>query len=174
MGEPVVGEPSAGGSAVIETERLALRPLTPGQADAVVAGDRDGQPWAEGYPRGDDQDVARMFLGRPGGEPWFGPLQIVDRATGLVVGGIGFFGPPGDDGTVEFGYGVAKETEGRGYATEAVRALLRFAFDSGRVRRAVADTTHENAGSQRVLEKAGLRHVRSDERLRYYETDTAG
>jgi RimJ/RimL family protein N-acetyltransferase len=97
----------------------------------------------------------------------------VDRTTGLVVRGIGFFGPPDDHGTVEFGYGVVPEVEGRGYATEALQALLQYGFSTGRVRRAVADTTHENVGSQRVMEKAGLRQVRSDERLRYYEITSA-
>ncbi|WP_244870786.1 GNAT family N-acetyltransferase [Catellatospora sp. IY07-71] len=154
---------------MIETERLRLRPLTLEQAGQVVAGDRAGQAWSAGYPRDDDRDVARMALAHPAAEPSFGPLQIVTRDAGLVVGGIGFFGPPDADGVVELGYGVAPEAEGRGYATEALRGLLRYAFVTGRVRRAIADTTHGNVGSQRVMEKAGMRRTRSDERLRYYE-----
>lgn len=160
-------------ASMIETERLSLRPLTAAQAELVIAGDRAGQSWSAGYPRDDDRDVARMAVAHPTAEELFGPLQIIDRATGLVVGGIGFFGPPDGDGAVEFGYGVVPEVEGRGYATEALRAMLRYAFLTGRVRRAVADTTHENIGSQRVLVKAGLHLVRSDERLRYYEVFAA-
>jgi RimJ/RimL family protein N-acetyltransferase len=160
---------SAVKEAGIETERLWLRPLTREQAERVVAGDRAGQPWSAGYPRSDDQDVARMAPAHPAAEPWFGPLQIVDRDTEAVVGGIGFFGPLNADGTVELGYGVVPEVEGRGLATEALLGLLRWGFATGRVRRAVADTTHDNIGSQRVMEKAGMRQVRSDERLRYFE-----
>ncbi|MFD0593874.1 GNAT family N-acetyltransferase [Catellatospora coxensis] len=155
---------------MIETERLRLRPLTAEQAGSVVAGERAGQPWSAGYPRGDDQDVARMALAHPAAEPWFGPLQIVARDSELVVGGIGFFGPPDEHGVVEFGYGVVPAVEGRGYATEALRGLLRYAFATGRVRRAIADTAHENVGSQRVMEKAGMRLTHSDDRLRHYET----
>ncbi|MEJ3751023.1 GNAT family N-acetyltransferase [Actinomycetes bacterium KLBMP 9797] len=155
---------------MIETERLRLLPLTRQQAEHVVVGNRDGQTWTAGYPRADDQDVARLFLTHdPGGEPLFGPLQIVDRHTGLVIGGIGFFWPPDADGKVEFGYGVAPEVEGRGYATEALRALLAWAFGTGRVRRAVADTMPHNVASQRVMEKAGMRRIATPERLCYYE-----
>ncbi|HEX5995825.1 MAG TPA: GNAT family N-acetyltransferase [Jiangellales bacterium] len=156
--------------AVIETERLQLRPLSRQQAECIVAREPAGQHWTAGYPRGDDQDVARMFLAHePNGHARFGPLQLVDRDTGLVIGGIGYFGPPDADGKVELGYGVAPEVEGRGYATEALRGLLIWAFGTGRVRRAVADTTHDNVGSQRVMEKAGMRRTGSDERLCYYE-----
>ncbi|MGN9914700.1 GNAT family N-acetyltransferase [Phytohabitans sp. LJ34] len=155
---------------MIETERLRLLPLTRQRAELIVAGDRVGQSWSAGYPRADDQDVARLFLVHdPGGETLFGPLQMVDRDTGLVIGGIGFFGPPDVDGTVELGYGVAPEVEGRGYTTEALRGLLAWAFGTGRVRRAVADTMHHNVGARRVMEKAGMRRVETPERVCYYE-----
>ncbi|MGW4293294.1 GNAT family N-acetyltransferase [Micromonospora chersina] len=123
---------------MIETERLRLSPLSRAQAEHIIAGERTGQPWAVGYPRSDDQDVARMFLTAPPAEDGFGPLQIVDRRTALVIGGIGFFGPPDALGLVELGYGVAPEVEGRGYATEALRALLAWAYRTGRVTRAIA------------------------------------
>jgi RimJ/RimL family protein N-acetyltransferase len=155
---------------MIETERLRLLPLTRQQAERIVAENRDGQGWTTGYPRADDQDVARLFLvHNPGGETLFGPLQIVDRHTGLVIGGIGFFWPPDADGKVEFDYGIAPEVEGRGYATEALRGLLAWAFGNGRVRRAVGDTMPHNVGSQRVMEKAGMRRIETQERLCYYE-----
>lgn len=156
----------------VETARLQLTPLTSDEAEHITARDRSGRSWTPGYPRDDDQDVARMFLGAPPpseADTLFGPLQIVLLSSGEVIGGIGFFGPPNADGTVEFGYGVAPEVEGRGYATEAVHALLQHAFSTGRVRRALADTTLANHASQRVLEKAGLELVKSDENLHYFE-----
>ncbi|PZF90603.1 hypothetical protein C1I99_24365 [Micromonospora deserti] len=63
------------------------------------------------------------------------------------------------------GYRVAPEVAGRGYATEALRGLLVWAFGTGRVKRPVADTTHDNVGSQRVMERAGMRRTGADERL---------
>jgi|SRR5262245_48101727 len=157
-------------TAVYVTERLLMRPLTREQAERIVAEDRIGQAWSAGYPRPDDQDVARMFLAQDScHDPRFGPLQIVLRDTGLVVGGIGFLGPPGVEGTVGAGYGLAPEVEGRGFATEALCGLLDFGFATGLVRRVIADTAHDNIGSQRVMDKAGMRRTGSDDRLHYYE-----
>jgi RimJ/RimL family protein N-acetyltransferase len=113
------------GTALYVTERLLMRPLTREQAERVVAEDRTGQAWSVGYPRTDDRDVARMFLAQDNcHDPRFGPLQIVLRDTGQVVGGIGFLGPPSAEGTVGVGYGLAPEVEGRGLATEALCGLL--------------------------------------------------
>jgi RimJ/RimL family protein N-acetyltransferase len=163
-------------SAAIETARLVLRPISREEAEHIAAGSRDGRLWSEGYPRGDDQDVARMFLGMaPPADPLFGPLQVVLLGSGTVIGGIGFMGPPDADGTVEIGYGVAPEAEGRGYTTEAVLALLHWAFTVGGCRRVIATTALDNHGSQRVLDKASLTLTRSDETLHHYEiTRTTG
>lgn len=152
----------------IETARLRLRPYTPADAEQVAAGARPDSGWSPGFPREDDRDVARMFLAAPQTEPLFAPLLIELLSNDLVIGGIGFFGPPDESGAVGLGYGVAPEVEGRGYATEALLALLHRGFADGRVRRALADTTHDNAASQRVLEKAGLHRTSSDDRLHYY------
>ena len=50
---------------------------------------------------------------------------------------------------------------GRGLATEGARALVRLAFEEFGTERVFAETMTVNAGSRRVLEKAGLRHVRT-------------
>ena len=50
---------------------------------------------------------------------------------------------------------------GKGYATEGSRALIRKGFVELRVRRVVAETMAVNAASRRVMEKAGLTHVRT-------------
>jgi RimJ/RimL family protein N-acetyltransferase len=68
---------------------------------------------------------------------------------------------------------VAPEVEGRGYATEAVRALIHHAFATGRVSQVLADTARDNLASHRVLEKAGLHRIRSDENLHYYQTEAS-
>ncbi|MDN3058931.1 MULTISPECIES: GNAT family N-acetyltransferase [Streptomyces] len=152
----------------VETARLRLRPYTVEAAEQVADGTPRRSDWSPGYPRADDRDVARLFLSSPPAEPLFGPLQILLADDEVVIGGIGFFGPPDETGTVEMGYGVAPEAEGCGYATEALRALLHHGFADARVRRVLADTAHDNVASQRVLEKAGLRRTSSDENLHYY------
>jgi RimJ/RimL family protein N-acetyltransferase len=164
--------------ASLDTERLTLRPFTRAEAEHVLAGDRTGRRWTAGYPRDDDKDVARMYFDAHGDvapdDTWFGPLQIVRKDTGAVIGGIGFFGPPDATGTVTVGYGVAPEVEGYGYTTEALRALVGQARRSGRVRRIVADTAPGNRASERVLEKVGLQLVGSDDELRHHALDITG
>lgn len=45
-----------------------------------------------------------------------------------MVGGIGFFGPPAEDGSVELGDGLVEAVRGRGFATETLTALTRRAL----------------------------------------------
>lgn len=82
---------------------------------------------------------------------------MFDREENVVVGDAGFKGRPDGDGTVEIGYGVAPAYQRRGYATEAVQALIAWAFAHPEVRRIVAECVPENTPSLRVLTKLGFR-----------------
>lgn len=64
-----------------------------------------------------------------------------------------------DPGDIELGYRLRPAVWGQGLATEGARLLVRRAFAELAVARVVATTMAVNAGSRRVLEKAGLRHV---------------
>jgi RimJ/RimL family protein N-acetyltransferase len=83
------------------------------------------------------------------------------------VGGLGFFGPPDDQGRVELGYGLVAAARGRGLATEAVRAALGIAARHG-ARSAAADTEERNTASQNVLRKAGFAELRRDGGLVFF------
>jgi [ribosomal protein S5]-alanine N-acetyltransferase len=151
---------------VIETERLYLRILDVAAAQAVVAGDRHGQSWHEEFPVPDDQDAAAMVA--RGGEQTFGCCVIVEKTSGLAVGTIGFFGPPDDAGTVMIGYGLVPAARGHGYATEALRGLVSYAFEHPSVRDMVADPLRDNVASHRVLEKAGFSRTHATEESYWY------
>ena len=62
----------------------------------------------------------------------YGTYEIIRRADGAVIGAAGFYGPPDDTGAVRVGYGLAESARGHGYATEALRALLRVGAPPGR------------------------------------------
>ena len=64
-----------------------------------------------------------------------------------------------DPDDVELGYRLRPAVWGEGLATEGARLLVRRAFSELAVERVVATTMAVNAGSRRVLEKTGLRHV---------------
>lgn len=96
---------------------------------------------------------------------WFTYWLIVIREPEPVGAGlIGFKGTPQRTGTydqpgeVEIGYGIAPERQGHGYTTEAVRAMIAWAFEHPGCRAVIAPhTLKTNPASNRVLEKVGMR-----------------
>ena len=140
---------------VVDTARLRLPLWSPADVARLRGGDR-ATGWHPDFPREDDRDAASMWHD---GDPW-GPRSIeLDR---VVVGSIGFFGPPqpAGDGVpeVEVGYGLVEAARGSGVATEALTALLGRVDAAGvRVR---ASVRPENAPSIRVLAKCGFTELR--------------
>jgi RimJ/RimL family protein N-acetyltransferase len=68
---------------------------------------------------------------------------------------------------VEVGYGIVPSRQGRGYATEALQAMLAMAWADSRVAAMVAGTDPGNLASQRVLGKAGFRRIAAEGEFRY-------
>lgn len=138
---------------MIPTTNLDLRLQTP---DEVLA-------WVESLPAADRAEVSPDWLARvrstPADDPWSLMFTVIERASGESIGGCGFKGPPDAEGVVELAYGIDPPFRGRGFATEAARALVEFAFASGRVQRVRAHTKPDNGPSDRVLAKCGFRQV---------------
>ena len=85
-----------------------------------------------------------------------------DAERPALIGVAGFVSPPTSDGVVEIGYAIAAEHQRRGYATEAVAALLARAFTDSEVRVVVATTYSTLLPSIRVLQKTGFVEVARD------------
>ena len=83
---------------------------------------------------------------------WYAPWKMEQKGTEAMIGDLCFKGTP-QKGSVEIGYGVLPEYEGKGYTTEAVRAMVQWAFEDARVEYVEAETEPGNKASQRVLEK---------------------
>jgi RimJ/RimL family protein N-acetyltransferase len=92
-------------------------------------------------------------------DPWVLGFVLVHRESDIIVGKVGFKGPPAADGMVEIAYCVEPDHEGQGYATEAAQALVVYAFGSGQVRVVRAHTLPKPNASARVLTKCGFRHL---------------
>ncbi|CAM5345373.1 N-acetyltransferase OS=Streptomyces alboniger OX=132473 GN=CP975_29980 PE=4 SV=1 [Streptomyces alboniger] len=164
---------SAPPTADLTTERLTLRPWTPGEVADVLAGRRRA-PWADDFPAEGDGVIAGVIAAQtaegPADPGAHGHRLIVERESGAVVGSISLLWPPAE-GSVEFGYGVVASRRGRGYAPEAARALVAHALALPGVTAVHAEVAHTNPASVRVLEKAGLRRVSGDgETARYRVT----
>lgn len=94
----------------------------------------------------------------PGAAGWLGYAAVL-RSERVVVGDIGFLGPPDASGCVEIGYSVLAARRGRGYAVEMVEILTLWAFKDDRVHRIVAHTDPDNPASMRILEKNGFQRA---------------
>jgi RimJ/RimL family protein N-acetyltransferase len=153
------------------TARLVLHPMTVDDALRVLAREPAADAlWAPGYPDAGDVTGAGRFVSTCAaiGDPQpFGAYEIRRREDGRAIGGLGFHGPVDEDGAVTIGYGLVAAAQGRGYASEALRELLRFARAAG-VARVDGDTDRDNVASQRVMAAVGMSLVAEDERLKYY------
>jgi aminoglycoside 6'-N-acetyltransferase len=152
------------------TERLLLRRSRAGDAERIATYRSDPdvlrfQGWERTDPDGIRAEIERM-AGRLPGSPGWVQLSVEDRATGDLVGDVGLSPADGEPGVVKLGYTIAPEFQRRGYATEAVRVLVEYAFDvlGADLVRIYADGN--NVASHRVAEKAGLRLI---ERFRHEE-----
>ncbi|NUV72155.1 MULTISPECIES: GNAT family N-acetyltransferase [unclassified Streptomyces] len=138
----------------LTTERLILRSWTSQEATAVLEGSRSTR-WADDFPAEGDRVIASLFGEHPAWLDAYGHRLVVECESGLAVGSIGLFWPPAE-GVVGIGYGIVASRRGRGYATEATRALAEFALTAAEVHTVSADVEGTNPASVRVLEKAGF------------------
>jgi ribosomal-protein-alanine N-acetyltransferase len=93
-----------------------------------------------------------------GGLLGWGPWLMVLAEERVLVGDAGFKGRPDARGVAEIGYGVLPRHQRLGLATEAVSALITWAFSQG-ARAIVAESEADNIASARVLQKAGMRQA---------------
>jgi len=152
----------------LETERLVFRRFTEDDVDNLVELDSDpevmhfitgGRP----TPREEiENDDLPAFLGYYERFAGYGFWAVEEKATGQFVGWF-HFRPAKDSGPdeVELGYRLRRSAWGQGFATEGSRALIDKGFAELGVQRVVAFTMVVHVASRRVMEKAGLRYVRT-------------
>jgi RimJ/RimL family protein N-acetyltransferase len=162
---PIVGRDV---EAVLETERLTLRQFTPDDADNLV--ELDGDPEVMRYinggrPTSREEIECRelpAFLEYYARSDRYGFWAAVEKATGDFIGW--FHLRPRPDGAAdepELGYRLRRPAWGKGYATEGSRALIERAFTDLGAQRVWAETLTVNTASRRVMEKSGLKYVRT-------------
>ncbi len=151
---------------VAETDRLTVRFLRADDLDDFAA-------------LTSDPDVVRYMderrpLTREQTERWlgitlenyrirgFGCFGITERGEHRLIGFGGFARPPDRPGVVELIYALAPRVWGRGLATEAADAIVRFGFERCGLERIEATVDPENEPSKRVLEKIGMTYDRRE------------
>jgi ribosomal-protein-alanine N-acetyltransferase len=144
----------------LETERSRLRAATIDDLDAWLAISRDAETAWWGEPTSSPDDARANLEKQIANQERHGfSLWAVElKDTGAVIGATGLQHlAEGDE--IEVGYRFLREHWGRGYATEAAGAAIRFGFDELGLDRVVAVTLPTNQASRRVMEKCGLSFV---------------
>src|SRR5262245_55275775 len=170
---------------VLETERLRLRParLADARAIAALANDRriaentariphpytldDAEAFLTSAVRSETETAFAITLARdvrdpekacpgldPGWEPVFGQDHAPNNGRSTLIGMCGLEWHPGEE--PEIGYWLGVPYWGRGYATEAARAVIDHAFEDLRLDLLIAGARVSNPASRRVLEKCGF------------------
>ena len=93
-------------------------------------------------------------LNHPDQWDWYA-IWMIELKDGTHIGELCFKGLS-EDGVAEIGYGISEKYQNNGYATEAAKAVLEWAFSHPEVVAIVAETDPDNIASKRVLEKCGF------------------
>ncbi|MEV7683584.1 GNAT family N-acetyltransferase [Streptomyces sp. NPDC088341] len=144
---------------ILTTGRLRLRPPSPADTDDILAAcqDTEIQRWIP-VPSPYERQHAEDFTGRMAPDGWSRDTEytfaVEPRGGGPVIAALSLHHPR--PGTWEVGFWTAREHRGRGYMTEAVTAVARWAFTALAAERLEWRAEVGNAGSRAVAEKAGF------------------
>jgi RimJ/RimL family protein N-acetyltransferase len=147
----------------LETERLVLRSPMPGDGAALNAAViesfdelRVWMPWAHRLPTVEETEAHVCSARGAYLERTDLPLLIFLRDSGTLIGATGLHRMDWQVPRFEIGYWIRKGYSGKGYVTESVRALTKFAFDLLQAQRVEIHCSEQNVRSQRVAERSGF------------------
>ena len=150
------------GTVRIDTERLALRRFMETDADDLYenyGSDDNVRRFISFFPcstREGAREFIDMHIQRyQATRDFYGWAITLD---GVVIGSIGLFDIDHESDSCEIGYSLGSRWWGLGYATEAVSAVLDFAFNTLGAHRIQATYHPDNIASKRVLEKVNMRY----------------
>lgn len=144
---------------ILESERLILRAPRPGDIAGMIVwlGDYSVSKNMSRVPHPYEEEDAENFVAGigPRREGCHHTFSVLRKQDGLFMGGVGLHE---EDAGFEFGYWLGKPFWGQGFATEAARRLVTFAFETLGLEQLHAGWFHDNPASGHVLAKLGARH----------------
>lgn len=146
----------------LTTARLRLRHFQMSDLDAFVAMRSDPevaryQSWSSLDRPAAQNFISEMSAAEPGvpGD-WF-QFAIADRSTDAFIGDCALQVKADDPQQAEIGFSLTRQAQGKGLATEAIRALLDYLFEAVQIHRVVAICDVRNHGSYKLLARLGMR-----------------
>lgn len=167
---------------ILETERLILRSWTPEDAGRLleICGDAEVMKHIgtrEPYHTIEEAEQFLRWAENYEKENGFSRWAVVSKENPKIIGSCGFARPHGTE-EVELGYLFARDVWGKGLATEAAAACLRYGFERLKFNEVIAITDLEHTASQKVLEKIGftkrgIEEIDEEENLVYSAKNSA-
>jgi RimJ/RimL family protein N-acetyltransferase len=114
-------------------------------------------PGGPALARKNTQDMLRQWEARG-----YGQWSVVERATGAVIGCVGFYHPQREWPGVDLGWIIHRSRRGHGFATEATRAAIEWAWTHTEITRIISLIGAGDLRSIRVATRAGERFERGD------------
>jgi RimJ/RimL family protein N-acetyltransferase len=148
----------------IRTRRLHLRHFSKEDSEAYarIMGDKEVGKWfpkGDGYTREESEKSLKSIM-----DHWsrfgFGIWAIGDKSNKILLGRCGL-NIIAETSEVEVDFIIAPDYWGKGYATEAARAAVRYGFENLKLGRIIALAKPENMASRRVIEKTGMQYVKN-------------
>ncbi len=149
---------------MFETDRLILRRLDERDVDRIFAMRSDPEVMRFiRAPQNRSETVNWLNLvSSRWASDHIGFCAIIEKQTDKFAGWCGLWRLK-ETNEMEIGYAIARDAWGKGFATEAARVFLRYAFEQLKPDKIVAVAEPENMSSRRVMEKLGMKFVKLGE-----------
>ena len=161
----------------LETNRLLLIPYTIQICRNLLNGDysdldtlnlKKGKSWP-------DNDVIETLpkiinnLSKVETPTGFESWMIIKKETSEIIGDLGFKGFNYDEENIDIGYGIIKEERRKGYAEEAVTAIIKWAFSTTKVKEITARCLVDNTSSINLLTKFNFIELKTENGMKYWK-----
>lgn len=160
----------------LTTERLILIPYTIQICENIInknfsnlfdMGLKRGKSWP-------DNDVIETLpkiinnLSQVESPTGFESWMIIKKETLEIIGDLGFKGYNHEEENIDIGYGIIEEERRNGYAEEATKELIKWAFSTGLIKEITAKCLIENTGSINLIKKLNFIEVKRDHEMIYW------
>ena len=148
----------------IDSERTIIVPILGETMRSLLGKDLpdtvQGYRRGEGWPGPELLEALPVFINDLQDDPsslgWHA-WMVIQKKGSLIIGDVGFKGPPEKENTVEIGFSIVPSRRGSGFALEAVSSMVEHALSTHANIRLTAECSADNRPSRKILETCGFR-----------------
>lgn len=150
----------------IETQRLKIIPLSYKQVEKFVNLNNEleselglndsGRLISDNLKHAIEKYTLKWLSGQPENHLYCTMWIVIEKSQNIIVGDLSFKGAPNPYGGIEIGYGTQPKHQNKGYMTEAVGGMLKWASEQNNIKFVLAETRKDNPASIKILKKNGF------------------